>query len=237
MNSSRPSVISHRTNCGGAPENSLSGIKAAVKLGVDKIELDVQRTRDGYLVLMHDLTLDRTTSGNGRVRDLEYRELQKLHLLSEQFYGEKIPLLEEVFSFVFPFSVNLLLEVKSPVKYPKIGEDLVRLIEKYSMAERVEILCFDWNFLRTLNKEYPLLFTCALSSLPFNAGNGNNFDALGIYYPSLLLRSSLGFSLPRANRIYAGTPTSETSMRKLAEIGVDGIITDAPELLLKILKV
>ena len=232
----KPYVISHRTNCAGAPENSLLGIRAAVKLGVDKIELDIQRNRDGHLVLMHDLRVDRTTNGSGKLRDLSYEELKDLDLLSEKFPGEKVPLLEEVFDFAATTQVGLLLEVKSPKRYPGIGEDLVNLIKGHQLQEQVEILCFDWDFLRQLKHSFPFLSTCALRSLPFAAGVKDRFDSLGIYYRSLLLRRSLGFSLPQANEIYAGTPTSEEDLRQLTKIGVDGVITDEPELLLKVRK-
>ena len=230
-----PLVITHRTNCAAAPENSMSGIRAAVELGVDKIEMDVQRSRDGILVLMHDLKVDRTTNGSGKLREIDHKQIAKLQLLSDKFPGEKIPLLEEVFAFVAPTQTGFLLEVKSPKHYPGIGADLVRLVIKYNMEERVEILCFDWDFLRQLKLDYPFLQTCALSSLPFMAKPVDTFDVLGIYYRSLLFRSALGFSLPREKRIYAGTPISEKAFRGLIEVGVDGIITDEPELLMRIL--
>lgn len=231
----KPLVISHRTHCAGAPENSMAGIRAAVKLGVDKIELDVQRTRDGQLILMHDLDVKRTTHGSGKVKNLKAAEITKLRLVSKDHPEEKVPLLEEVFALVAPTPVGLLLEVKSPAEYPNIGTDLARLVERYGMKDRVEVLCFNWNFLRQLKQEHPLLSTCALSSLPFSAKSGDNFDALGIYFRSLLLRHSFGFSLPEAKNIYAGTPNSEKALRRLIEIGVEGIITDEPELLLTIL--
>ena len=231
----KPLVISHRTNCAGAPENSLAGIKAGVELGVDRIELDVQRSRDGILVLMHDLKVNRTTNGTGKLRELDHKQIAELNLQSDKFPGEKVPFLEEVFAFVAPTQVDLLLEVKSPKHYPWIGADVVRLITKHRMEERVEILCFDWNFLRQLKQDYPFLITCALSSLPFRPQSGVTFDVRGIYYRSLLFRSAIGFSLPRTGKIYAGTPTSEKAFLSLIEIGVDGIITDEPELLMGLL--
>lgn len=235
MSDRKPKVISHRANCGAAPENSISGIRAAVELGVDKIELDVQRSLEGQLVLMHDLKVDRTTNGSGKVKNLGSSQIREFHLVSEKYPEEKIPLLEDVFAFVAPKKVDLLLEVKSPKEYPGIEHDLVQLIRAYSMEKRVEILSFDWNFLRQLKQTYSYLFTCALSSLPFEAKATDNFDALGIYYPGLLLRDYFGFSLPRAKNIYAGTPTSERAIRHLVRLGVDGIITDKPEVLMKIL--
>lgn len=95
--SQRVLVVSHRADWRNAPENSLHAIASALALGVDIIETDVRRTRDGVLVLIHDETLDRTTTGRGLVSDHTWAELSELHLRDGlgSPTAQKIPTLEE----------------------------------------------------------------------------------------------------------------------------------------------
>lgn len=90
-------VVAHRGDWRSAPENSMMGIEHAIKLGVDIIEIDIQRTKDGHLVLMHDETLDRTTTGKGRVDSITLNLLKELNLLDELGVKTKevVPTLEE----------------------------------------------------------------------------------------------------------------------------------------------
>ncbi|MGO1520746.1 MAG: glycerophosphodiester phosphodiesterase family protein [Sphingobacterium sp.] len=95
-------VVAHRADWRNFPENSIGAIRSAMAMGVDILELDVQRTKDGVLVLMHDATLDRTTSGKGRVDEIEYEDLKKLRLRNGAgvVTREHIPTLEETLSEV-----------------------------------------------------------------------------------------------------------------------------------------
>ncbi|HDI31391.1 MAG TPA: glycerophosphodiester phosphodiesterase, partial [Thermofilum sp.] len=85
-------VIGHRGMRFVEPENTLRAIERALRCGVDAVEVDVRMTKDGRLVLMHDETVDRTTDGEGRVRDLTFNEIRRL----DAGKGERVPTLEEV---------------------------------------------------------------------------------------------------------------------------------------------
>ncbi|HEY3523886.1 MAG TPA: glycerophosphodiester phosphodiesterase family protein, partial [Candidatus Limnocylindrales bacterium] len=76
--SGRPLVMAHRGQRATYPEQTLEAYEAAIRLGADAIETDVQRTRDGRLAMMHDLTLDRTTSGHGRIADHDWADIRRL---------------------------------------------------------------------------------------------------------------------------------------------------------------
>ena len=92
-------VTAHRGGFGYAPENTLSAVKKAVDIGVDRIEVDVQQTADGVVVCLHDKTLDRTTSGKGKVGEKPFSELKKLKAnngFESDFSDEPIPTLEHV---------------------------------------------------------------------------------------------------------------------------------------------
>src|SRR3990172_9877913 len=94
-----PVVIAHRGASGSCPENTLAAFRRAAALGADMIELDVQLTRDGEVVVIHDWTLDRTTSGTGPVRACSLAELRRLDAgawFDAAFAGERVPTLGEV---------------------------------------------------------------------------------------------------------------------------------------------
>src|SRR5512135_2653183 len=98
-----PLVLAHRGASLHAPENTLAAFTLAADQGADGIELDVKLTRDGSIVVMHDATVDRTTTGHGRVSDLTLSEIKALDAGSNfepQFAQERVPLLEEVFAAV-----------------------------------------------------------------------------------------------------------------------------------------
>jgi len=99
----RPMVVAHRGFSGRFPENTLRSFREALQLPIDAVELDVRRTKDGVLVVIHDPTVDRTTNGRGRVADLTWDELQRLDAgawKGSEFVGERIPRLEEVLKLI-----------------------------------------------------------------------------------------------------------------------------------------
>lgn len=110
-----PRIIGHRGARAHAPENTLSGIRTAARLGARWIEVDVKLTRDSIPVLMHDDMLDRTTDGSGPVRDLDIAELRRLDAGSwfgPSFAGERVPLLDEVLELCEELDLGVNLEIK-----------------------------------------------------------------------------------------------------------------------------
>jgi glycerophosphoryl diester phosphodiesterase len=106
----RPLVAAHRGGGGLWPENSLTAFRQAVRLPIDLIEFDVHRTADGVLVVMHDATLDRTTTGEGPIAAHTAADLRQVRLRADA--AEPIPLLDEVIAIAAPTSVDLRLELK-----------------------------------------------------------------------------------------------------------------------------
>jgi glycerophosphoryl diester phosphodiesterase len=122
-------VIAHRGFSGRYPENTLKAFEEALKLPIDAVELDVRRTKDGVLVVIHDETVDRTTNGKGKVRDLTWSEIQKLDAGSwkgKEFAGERIPRLEEALQLINA-RVVVFLEIKEPDTAPQVVEALRQL--------------------------------------------------------------------------------------------------------------
>ena len=119
-------TIAHRGASGYAPENTMAAFEKAVDMKADYFELDVQMTKDGKLVVIHDTSVDRTTDGSGMVKDLTLEEIHNLDAGSwfgEEFANERIPTLGEVLD-EFRGKSGILIEIKSPSLYPGIEEKI-----------------------------------------------------------------------------------------------------------------
>src|SRR5207245_2747006 len=121
----RSRVVGHRGAAARAPENTLASLERGTRDGADEVELDVQRTGDGVPVLMHDGTLDRTTSGSGVLRERTWAEVRSLDAgtyFAPEFSGARIPSLAEVCSWAKGASAGLSIELKQP--WPGEGEPM-----------------------------------------------------------------------------------------------------------------
>ena len=144
-------VVAHRGFSGLWPENSMIAFQKAVDLQPDAVESDLQLTADGHIVLMHDLTIDRTTDGQGVVSDMTLDELRQFKIKGATGDHQLIPTLEEKLDIVKPTNLELRLDIK------KVGleEQLVETIKAYGLEERATIITFFPSTLRkikSLNK-------------------------------------------------------------------------------------
>ena len=133
-------VFAHRGASGYAPENTLQAFSLAQEQGADGIELDVQLTKDGEVVVIHDETIDRTSTGKGYVRDYTLEELKKFsfHNHMEKYKGVKIPTLREVLELVKPGKMEVNIELKTGIFwYPDIEEKTMKIVEEAGMEDRV----------------------------------------------------------------------------------------------------
>lgn len=169
-------VIAHRGASAEAPEHTLASYRLAKELGADYIEIDLQMTKDGVLVAMHDDTVDRTANGTGKVSNLDLAELKELDAGSwfneeyperaeESYKGLKVVTLEEIFQ-KFGTAVNYYIETKKPDQHAGMEAELVSLLEKYgllgdSLAEgTVVVQSFSEESLQAIHKldqEIPLI--------------------------------------------------------------------------------
>ncbi|GAA1379856.1 glycerophosphodiester phosphodiesterase [Peribacillus frigoritolerans] len=137
--------VAHRGASGYAPEHTIPAYQMGEQMKGDYIEIDLQMTKDGRLVAMHDEKVDRTTNGTGLVKDLTLAEIKKLdagtwfnekypQLAKEGYEGLKVPTLEEVFK-KFGKKANYYIETKSPDVYPGMEEELLQVLEEYKMVD------------------------------------------------------------------------------------------------------
>lgn len=129
-------VVAHRGDWRNAPENSLQAFKNCIEMGVDMIEIDIHKTKDGVLVLMHDNTLDRCTNGKGKISDHTYAEIQQLGLRSQHdawITRHKVPTLEEVLLLC---KGKILINIDKGYDY---FDDVLALTEKTGTTSQVII--------------------------------------------------------------------------------------------------
>lgn len=141
----RPRVVAHRGNSSVAPQNTLAAFEAAWRSGADAIEVDVHRTRDGRVVVIHDDSVDATTDGTGRVADLDADRLRALDAgswFSPAYAGQRVPTFEEVLGFLVARpGVDLLLELKGPWSAEEAAE-LIGPVLDAGLGDRVLVQSF-----------------------------------------------------------------------------------------------
>ena len=142
----RTLVWGHRGASGYAPENTMAAFEKAVELGADGIELDVQLTKDGELVVIHDETIDRVSDGSGWVKDYTYAKLIKhnFNRTHPEYEHAQIPTLEEVYALIKPTDLTINVEIKTGVVfYPEIEARVLDLTERMGLMERVIFSSFN----------------------------------------------------------------------------------------------
>jgi glycerophosphoryl diester phosphodiesterase len=147
--------IAHRGGSVCRPENTMAAFKNAIKMGVDYIELDVHMSKDGYPVVIHDASLERTTNGTGKVEDKTLEELKKLNAgswFSDEFIGEKLPTLEEVMDLA-KNKTGIVIEIKKGDNlYDGIEEKIVKLIRDKDMVHDVIVISFNYELLKKVHE-------------------------------------------------------------------------------------
>ena len=153
--------IAHRGASAYAPEHTIPAYTLGQQLKADYIEIDLQMTKDGHLVAMHDETVNRTTNGTGLVKEHTLEELKQLKagssfnekhptLAKKEYENAKVPTLEEVIE-VFGHDANYYIETKSPDEYPGMEEKLLEIINHYEIQDKVIIQSFSEESLQKLH--------------------------------------------------------------------------------------
>jgi len=223
-------IVGHRGAAGLEPENTLRSFRRAIDLGVDGVECDVHLTRDGRLAVIHDPTLDRTTNGHGPVSAFTLAELKEL----DAGLGERIPALEEVLETIRG-RVRLLLEMKGE----GTAEAAVRAVTAAGLEDSVTFTCFVLDRLREVRQLNPHLSTGAIFGQPPADAVAQAVDAgasgLGVHYPHLT-RALVEEAHAAGLVIRAWNPDTVEEMRAMMALGVDGISSNRPDLLLGLVR-
>ena len=155
-NDSFMTIAGHRGDSYNYYENTMTAFKMAIQNGADMIETDVRLSSDGYLVLMHDDKVDRTTNGRGYVKDMTFEELRRLNCGDKDNF-EQIPTLKELFELVKDTDITLNIEIKEYLKdkrCEKCVDDVIALVEEYGFRDRILINSFDAYALEYVYKKH-----------------------------------------------------------------------------------
>ena len=234
--------FAHRGASAVCPENTMSAFIKSLELGATGIETDVQMTKDGQLVLIHDETINRTTNGKGFVKDMTIEEISVQDAGSwfgETFKGEHIPTLEELLELLRERDTILNIELKNGVfMYPGMEEKVIRLVRKFGMTERVVISSFNHYSLVYCKSIAPEIRTGILYMeglyRPWDYASTVGADALHANHYAVL-PEFVAEATKYGKDYHPFTVNTIDRMKALIEAGVSGIITDYPDQLAELL--
>ena len=228
--------IAHRGFSGMYPENTLLAYEKAIEAGCDGIELDVQLTKDGELVLMHDEDVDRTTDGTGWIKDKTFAELRELEA-SFKFRGKygvnRVPTLREYFELAAPAGILTNIELKTSIfRYAGIEEKTLSLIDEFGLRDKVVVSSFNHysaKYFQSLAPEIPCGFlteSVIIGGLPYTVEHG-----IPCYHPEFHMCDDA--FMEEANRlgleINVWTVNEEEDMREMKRLGINMIIGNWPD--------
>lgn len=229
-----PLIYAHRGASGEAPENTMAAFRLAVEQGAQGIELDVQMSADGELIVIHDETLDRTTNGSGLVVRHTAAELKTLDASYKfsAYKGEPLPFLSEVLAFLVPTKLELNIELKNGIIfYEELEEKAVRLVREYGMGRRVVFSSFNHYSVAKLSRMAPdiesaILYAAGLYE-PWDYAAKVGAKALHPLFYSVVKEFVDGAH--RAGlKVRPYTVNEPDDIRRMIDVGVDAVITNYP---------
>jgi len=242
-------VFAHRGGKSLWPEETMMAFENAAKAGVDVLELDVHASKDGVVVCIHDDKLDRTTNGAGLVRDKTFAELQALDAAYKfpteeaktfplRGTGVKLATLKEVLE-KFP---NMPFSIEIKQSQPSIVDAVISVIEAAKMSDKVVIASFFDDTIREVRTKRPNLATTLALGEMTKILTLKEEDLGGYTLPAPIFQANAanitGENMPLFNklgvRVHVWTVNDEDTMRRMWKLGVHGIMSDDPALLLKV---
>lgn len=215
--------IGHRGAAGHAPENTLASVEKAILLGVDLVEVDVQRTSDGHLVIIHDKRVDRTTNGAGLVSGMSLRALREL----DAGAGQRIPTVEELLQTT-ERRVGLILELK--VK--GLAAQVCKTVRLSGFTGQVIYASFLHDEVRSIREVDPRAMTMTLFGRlphdPVMAAQKAKASHIGFSYITVT-KSLVETCHQRGLVVFAYTVNDRQDIKEVMSLGVDGIVSDFPD--------
>lgn len=235
-------IWAHRGASFYAPENTLEAFDIAVKQKADGIELDVQFSKDGELVVIHDETIDRVTNGTGYVKDYNLKELKQFNAakLFPHYGFSEIPALEEVYGLLKKTDLTINVELKTGIIfYEGIEEKLLNLAKKMNMEDRIIYSSFNHYSLlnlRKLNKDVKIGILVSdiyvdVADYALKLGA----DALHPIGYMLKIQGFIEQCKEKNIKLHVWTVDNEEEIKLLNEYGIDAIITNKPVIARKVI--
>jgi glycerophosphoryl diester phosphodiesterase len=223
-------VVGHRGAAGIIPENTIRGFRYAIDLGVDGVECDVHLTRDNHLVVMHDQEVDRTTDGSGRIRDLEFADVRAL----DAGEGEGVPTLGEVLDTVRG-KVRLLCELKGE----GVEAAAVDAVAARAMEDGVVFTSFHLERIAEVRRHGDRYRVAPIFADPSDDDIARAVElgasGVGVHYTNVCLRT-VDRALEAGLDIRAWNPDTLREQKAMIALGVSGVGTNRPDILMDYLK-
>lgn len=236
-------IYAHRGGAGNAPENTMDAFRLAYESGAHGVELDVHLTKDGKMVVCHDYNIARTTFGSGFIKDMTYDELKNIKAGKnfkdiDKFPNAKIPLLEEVVSFLKDTGMELNVELKaSSALYMGIEEKVIELLKKYDMLKLSTISSFDHRALLNVKKIDPSIPVGALYEAypikPWEYAKEYGFEYIHPHFFALDKDVVVG-CMKEGIGINCWTVNDINMAKQFIMMGINIIITDYPDKLIEL---
>jgi len=236
--------IAHRGFSARYPENTIAAFRAALELGCTWLETDVRRTPDGVLVLLHDATVNRTTNGTGAVAELSWEEVSRLDAGSwkgKQFRGEGIPTLRDLLAFVSQ-RAQVVVELKLPVAHVR---EVVELVGDVDAFDWTVASAFEWEVVLRVRETAPRWRTTWLTAFKDTtpdeaisrcvAAGVDTLAPLAAHTDRSLVQKAHGAGL--LVRCWGLGDDRGPEMRRLVNLGVDGMTTNHPDALMALTRV
>lgn len=228
-----PKIIAHRGYSGQFPENTLAAFAGALDIGVDYIELDVQLSKDGQVVILHDDSLKRTTGVEGKASDFTYEELAGLDAgawFDASFAGEKLPTLEEALMLIRDTECGVYLELKDIGEAEGFEETVLETVDKCGMTDRCLFASFQYRYLAHLKELNPDLKTL------YNTSSGKKSlpeefpaDYYGLSVETVS-QETVGAIHQAGKQAFVWTVNTPVQMKNVGMMGADGMVTNHPGL-------
>lgn len=236
--------FAHRGFSGMYPENTLLAFKKACETpGCNGIEMDVQLTKDGECVIIHDEKLDRTChNGTGFVKDYTYEEVKTFdvsYIFADQYGPQGIPSLREYFDLVKDYDIVTNIELKTSIfEYPGIEQKVLDIIEEYGMKDRVIISSFNHYTVKRIKELCPDM-KCGLltESWLLNVGAYLKNAGMECFHPCFYSLDEEVVADIKAQNVAINTWTvnEEEDIRYMVQLGVDSIIGNYPDRISKVI--
>lgn len=231
-------VWAHRGASSYAPENTLEAFRKAVEMGADGVELDVQLTKDGELVVIHDETVDRTSDGSGWVKDFTYARISRFNFNRthpEGYERAMIPTLEEVYELLKPTGLTINVELKTGVVfYPEIEARVLDLTARMGLEERVWYSSFNHYTVQRIKELNPqaktgMLYCDGIVNPVSYGALVVGADAMHPALYNLQYPNYMEDCKKHGKRVHVWTVNEEQYMRMVCEMQVDAMITNYPD--------
>lgn len=234
--------VAHRGLSGIFPENTMLAFEKAIEYNPEAMEIDVQMTKDGELIVFHDEEISRTTGCKGWVKDFTLAEIKALDAFDgkENFHGQRVPTLDEYFSLIADKDLVTFVELKNSfITYPGMEEKVLDCIKRHKIENKVVIYSANHYSVMNFEAMAPSIDICfPFDNWIFDYGEycKKRNVTKTIPYHKAMTRDIIDDFHKNGVEVYPWTVDDPETMREMIEMGVDGLLTNRIDILTELLK-